>query len=76
MKSVLYLSGYSQYFDEVQDQFCDLRINSSAHDIFRVIPFSRFWWAVRELYPQRSELAFRILVSLPQHISARVVSQL
>ena len=41
-KSVLYLSVYSQYFDEVQDQFCDLRNNSSARDIFHEMLFSRF----------------------------------
>jgi len=43
MKSVLYLYGYSQYFDEVQYQFCDVRNNSSAHDIFHEMPFSQFW---------------------------------
>jgi len=58
--------------DEVQDQLCDLWNDSSTHDIFHEMPFSRFWWAVRELYPQRSELAFRKLLSLPHYISARV----
>jgi len=57
--------------DEVQNQFFDLRNHSSAHHIFHKMPFSRFWWAVHESYPQRSELAFRILLSLPQHISAK-----
>ena len=61
---------------EVQDKFFDLRNHSSAHDIFHKMPFLRFWWAVRESYPQRSELAFRILLSLPQYIFARLIFQL
>ena len=35
--------------DEVQDQFRDLRNDSSAqHDIIREMLFSLFWWAERE----------------------------
>jgi len=37
------------------------------------MPLSQFWWAVRESFPQLSELAFRILLPLPQYISTRVV---
>ena len=62
--------------DEVHDQFCGFRNDSSARGIFHETAFSRFWWAVRESYPQRSELAFRILLSLQQYISAWVVFQL
>ena len=73
-KSVFCLSGYIAYIlDELQDQFCDLRNNSWARDIFQEMPLSQFWWSVREPFPQLSELAFRILLPLPQYISTRVV---
>ena len=36
--------------DELQDQFCDLRNDSLACDIFHEMTLSRFWCAVRESY--------------------------
>ena len=62
--------------DEVQDLFCDLGNDSSAHDTLHEMLFSWFWWAVRESHPHRSELAFRILLSMPWHVSAGVFFQL
>ena len=52
--------------DEVQDQVFDLGNHSSSRNIFHKMPFSRFWWAVRESFPQMSELTFRTLFSLPR----------
>ena len=40
---------------EAQDKF--FWNHSSARDIVHKMPFLRFWWVVRESYPQRSELA-------------------
>ena len=48
--------------DELQDQFCDLRNDSSARDVFQEIPLSQFWCTMYKSYPQLSELAFRILL--------------
>jgi len=70
-KSVLHLSDYSQYSwwsPEPILLFSEWFISTWY---FSWNKFSRFWWAVRESYPQRSELAFRILLSLQQYISAR-----
>ena len=75
-KSVSTSQAIANILDEAQDQFFDLRNHSSAYDIFHKMPFSRFWWAVHESYPQWSELAFQILLSLPQYISARVIFQI
>ena len=47
----------------LQDQFYDLRNDSSARDVFQdVLALSQFLCAVRESYPQVSELDFRILL--------------
>ena len=44
--------------DELQHQFCDLRNDSSARDVFHEIPLSQFWCTMYKSYPQLSEIAF------------------
>ena len=44
--------------DELQDQFYDLQNDLSARDVFQEMALSQFWCAMRESYPQVSELAF------------------
>ena len=48
--------------DELQDQFYDLRNDSSARDVFHEMSLTHFWCSMRKSYPQLSELAFRILL--------------
>ena len=53
---------FSTALDELQDQFCDLQNDSSAHDDFQEIAISQFWCAMHESYPSYpliSELTFR-----------------
>jgi len=44
--------------DKVQNQFCNLGNDLSAHDTWHEMSFSWFLWAVHESHPHRSELAF------------------
>jgi len=62
IKSVLYLSAYSQNSRWMQEEFDDFRNDSSTRDIFHEMSLSRFWWSVRETNAQLSELAFRTLL--------------
>ena len=55
-------NSFSTALDESQDQFCDLRNDSYAHNAFQEIAISQFWWAMHESYPQICELTFRILL--------------
>ena len=48
--------------DELQNQFYDIRNDSSARDVFQERPLSQFWCAMRKSYPQLSKLAIRILL--------------
>ncbi|KAG8238426.1 hypothetical protein J437_LFUL002883 [Ladona fulva] len=48
--------------DEVQDEFLELRNDSSARDIFQEKSSSQFWCAMRHSYPKVSMLSFQILV--------------
>ena len=53
---------FSTALDELQDQFCDLQNDSSAHDAFQEIAISQFWCIIHESYPSYpiiSELTFR-----------------
>ena len=53
---------FSTALDELQDQFCDLQNDSSAHDAFQEIAISQFWCAMNESYPSYpliSVLTFR-----------------
>ena len=52
---------FSTALDELQDQFCDLQNDSSAHDAFQKIAISQFWCAMHESYSQTSALTVRIL---------------
>ena len=38
--------------DELQNQFYDLKNDSSARDVFQEMALSQFWCAMRESYPQ------------------------
>ena len=53
----------SDILNELKDQFCDLQNDSSARDVFQNMAIFQFWCAMRESYPQVSEVAFRKLLS-------------
>ena len=53
----------SDILDELQDQFYDLQNDSFARDVFQEMALTQFWFAMRESFPQVSELVFRILLS-------------
>ena len=48
--------------DELQDHFYDHQNDSAACDVFQEMALSQFWFAMREFFPQVSELAFPILL--------------
>ena len=53
---------FSTALDELQDQFCNLPNDLSAHDAFQEIAISQFWCAMHKSYlsyPLISELTFR-----------------
>ena len=53
------VSGIS---DEMQEQFSEVKKDSTACDIYCEKSLSQFWCDMSELYPQISKLAFRILL--------------
>ena len=53
---------FSTTVDELQEQFCDFKNDSSAHDAFQEIAISQFWCAIHESYPPISELTFQTLL--------------
>jgi hypothetical protein len=48
--------------DEVQDEFLELRNDSTARDLFQEKTLTEFWCAMRRSYPNVALLAFRVLV--------------
>ena len=48
----------SDIFDELPDQFYDLRNDLSAREIFREMALFQFWCAMRKSYGPVSELDF------------------
>lgn len=48
--------------DEVQDEFLDLRNDSSARDLFHEKLLTQFWCAMYQSYPNVTMLAFRVLL--------------
>ena len=52
----------SDILDEMQEQFIELKNDSTARDIYHEKPLSHFWCDMTESYPQISKLAFRTLL--------------
>ncbi|XP_076039422.1 zinc finger BED domain-containing protein 5-like [Oratosquilla oratoria] len=48
--------------DEIQDEFLDLRNDSSAHDLFMVKSVTQFWCTMYQPYSKVSMIAFCVLV--------------
>ena len=48
--------------DKIQDEFLDLRNDSSAHDLFKVKSVTQFWCALYQSYSKVSMIALRVLV--------------
>ena len=48
--------------DEIQDEFLDLRSDSSAHDLFKEKSLTQFWCAMYQSYSKVSMTALRVLV--------------
>lgn len=48
--------------DELQDEFLDLRNDSSARDLFSEKLLNQFWCIISKSYPNVAMLAFRVLV--------------
>ena len=49
--------------DEVQDEFTELRHDSTAHDLLQEKMLTTFWCAMRHLYPNVALLSLRVLVT-------------
>ena len=52
----------SDIFYEMQEQFIELKNDSTARDIYHEKSLSQFWCDMTESYPQISKLAFRTLL--------------
>ena len=48
--------------DEVQDEFLDMRNDSSARNLFYEKLLTQFWCAMYQTYPNVTMLAFRVLL--------------
>ena len=48
--------------DEIQDQYFDLKIDSSARILYHEKSLSQFWCEMYGSYPQVSKLAFQVLL--------------
>lgn len=48
--------------DEIQDEYLDLRNDSSSRDLFREKDLNQFWCIMYESYPKVALLALKILV--------------
>ena len=48
--------------DEVQDEFTELRNDSTAHDLLQEKTLTEFWCAMRYSYPNVAMLSLRVLV--------------
>ena len=58
-KAAFVQNPFSTALDELQNQFCDLENDSSAHDAFQEIAISQFWCAMHKSYPLIFELTFQ-----------------